>query len=451
MVLAGACALLPGLAQTDPRLKRASRKPERSGWVQVHLEGSPGEIGFQHGTLLAREIADTLRIATQEIPHETKKPWPFFRDAARDQFWPHIESEYREELQGIAAGSGQDLWDIVALNLWEELDDYTEWFHHQHGKRSSAQIAKHGHCSAFAATGSYTRGGGVVIGHNDWASYASGERWNIIFDIVPARGHRILMDGGAGSIHSGDDFGINSAGLAITETTIEDFHGWDPNGIPEFVRARKAMQYASSINDFARIMKDGNDGGYANDWLVADNKTGEIASLELGLRNVTLQRTRDGYFASANFPINPKLAKQETDFDLDNPKLSPNARRVRWEQLMAEEKGRIDVAAGQRFLADHYDAYKKRTDPNERTLCGHYDLSPRGDKTDPPFAPEGAVQNKVADSAMLSRMEFTAALGHACGLNFIASRHLQEHPEFTYLRDILNDMLSRPWTLFRAD
>lgn len=48
-------------------------------------------------------------------------------------------------------------------------------------------------------------------------------------------------------------------------------------------------------------------------------------------------------------------------------------------------------------------------------------------------------------------MEFTAALGHACGLDFIAARHLKEHPEFSYLKDVLNDMLFRPWTLFRAD
>ena len=90
----------------------------------------------------------------------------------------------------------------------------------------------------------------------------------------------------------------------ITETTITGFHGFDPKGIPEFVRARKAMQYAASIDEFARLMKEGNNGGYANDWLVADRKTNEIASLELGLKNVTLEKKTDGYFVGANFPIN---------------------------------------------------------------------------------------------------------------------------------------------------
>jgi hypothetical protein len=53
------------------------------------------------------------------------------------------------------------------------------------------------------------------------------------------------MDGQPGLIHSADDFGVNAAGIAITETTISGFSGFDPNGIPEFVRARKAMQYAT--------------------------------------------------------------------------------------------------------------------------------------------------------------------------------------------------------------
>src|SRR6202158_1831050 len=98
------------------------------------------------------------------------------------------------------------------------------------------------------------------------------------------------MDGLPGLIHSGDDFGLNAAGIVITETTITGFHGFDTNGIPEFVRARKTLQYSSSIDDVARIFRDGNNGGYANDWLIADTRKNKIASLELGVKNVTLGR-----------------------------------------------------------------------------------------------------------------------------------------------------------------
>ena len=111
-------------------------------------------------------------------------------------------------------------------------------------------------------------------------------------------------------------------------------------------------------------MSEGNNGGYANDWLVADRNTGEVASLELGLKNVNLQRTKDGYFAGSNYPIDPKLNREEAvGFDVNDMSLSPNARRARWRQLIEENKGRIDVAMAQRFLADHFDTYTKKEDP----------------------------------------------------------------------------------------
>ena len=104
----------------------------------------------------------------------------------------------------------------------------------------------------------------------------------------------------------------------VTETTITGFHAFDPNGKPEFVRARKAVQYANSIDQYVQIMLDGNNGGYANDWLLADNKTGEIARFEIGLKVHRVWRTKDGYFEGANFPSDPELIKTETDFDPTN-------------------------------------------------------------------------------------------------------------------------------------
>ena len=452
LLLGLTASLLSRDPQTDPRLKKAYRLPERNGWIQVHLEGSPGEIGFQHGRLLAPEIEDTLKDVAAEMSHDEKRDWEFFRTTAREVFWPHIEPEYREELAGIVEGlharhAKLDIWDVVALNAWLELPYYDKTLE----KGASAATGPAEHCSAFVATGSYTRDGRVVIGHNNWTSYSSGERWNIVFDIVPQRGNHILMDGMAGLIQSGDDFGVNSAGIVVTETTIAGFTGFDPNGVPEFVRARKALQYSNSIDDFARLMKEGNNGGYANNWLLADRKNNEVASLELGLKNVILQRTRDGFFVGSNFPADAKLTREETNYDPTDRSIGSNARHERWLALMEQYKGRIDVAAGRKFLGDHYDSFEGKDDPDERTLCSHLDLSPRGAPAwQPPYAPAGAVQNKITDAAGAEKMSFTAALGHACGLDFKARPHLDKHPEFAWMKDILRNMDARPWTTFTA-
>ncbi len=456
LLVALACTLVSRSQQTDSRLKGSARYAERNGWIQVHLEGTPAQIGFQHGYWLAPEIQDNFKAISTELMHDERRDWEFFRNAARNVFWPHVDAEYRAEISGIVDGlkargaSSLDVWDIVALNAWLELPYYDKVLTNPAPEATSGGPTAD-HCSAFVATGSYTKDGRPVIGHNNWTSYSSGERWNIVFDIVPAHGYRILMDGAPGLIHSGDDFGINSAGIMITETTISGFGGFDVNGIPEFVRARKAMQYSNSIDDFARIMKGGNNGGYANTWLIADRKNNEVGSLELGLKNVTLLRTRDGFYVGSNFPANPKLIAEETDFDPTDKSRSENARHARWLELMDQNRGKIDIAAGERFLADHFDTFENRMDPDERTIDGHIELSSRGKSGwQPPFAPAGAVQNKVTDAASATKMSFVAALGHACGMNFHVAAHLEKHPEFAWTKDILRDMPSRPWTRFTA-
>jgi len=290
------------------------------------------------------------------------------------------------------------------------------------------------------------------MGHNNWTEYLDGERWRIVFDIAPAGGNHILMDGFPGIIASDDDFGVNSAGLMVTETTIGDFFGFDPQGKPEFVRARKALQYAGSIDDYVRIMNDGNNGGYANDWLLGDRKTGEIARFEQGLKHTRVWRTRDGYFEGANFASDPEVLKDETTFNSSDLSLSANARRVRWRQLLEENRGKIDLAMAQAFLADHYDSFEKKADsPSERTLCGHLDLSPRGFRGWlPPYYPGGAVQNKVIDSNMAAQMAFVARFGHACGIEFKAKTFLAAHPGFSWQAPSLRDLDSMPWSKFAA-
>jgi len=440
----------------DPRLAKSYRF-DRGGWIYVHLEGSPHDIGFQHGYLLADEIADAFSAVNLGMTHTTDRDWEFFRRASRQMLWPKIDPEYQAELQGIVDGLQArrvklDLDDIVAMNAFMELPDYyVPWLNEQ---TKAARPPKSGgdHCSAFVATGSYTKDHQIVMAHNNWTSYLQGARWKIIFDIVPQKGFSMLMDGFPGVIASDDDFGVNSAGMMITETTITDFHGWDVNGKPEFVRARKAMQYGDSIDTYVKIMLDGNNGGYANDWLLADRKTGEIARFELGLRHTKVWKSTDGYFVGSNFASDPDVLRDETTFDSSNLAASANARHARWDELMAAHKGKIDTTLAESFLADHYDSYTKKTGANRRTLCGHGDNPTEADPgfVHQPFNPSGAVQGKVMDSDMAGKMTFIARIGHPCGSDFKAQAFLDAHPDYNWQSPALVDMDAGPWTQYRA-
>ena len=162
LLLALGVTLVSREPQTDPRLRKASRAGERNGWIQVHLEGKPAEIGFQHGCPSRRRNPGHVQGRhARDVTHE-KKDWEFFRKAAEQVLWPHVEPEYREELNGHRRrrpeykGVKLDIWDLVALNAWLELPYYDKWYDKSTGAPSNG-AGPGDHCSAFVATGSYTQ------------------------------------------------------------------------------------------------------------------------------------------------------------------------------------------------------------------------------------------------------------------------------------------------------
>jgi hypothetical protein len=442
---------------TQKQLIENSSRVDKNGWISIHLEGAPEVIGYQHGYHLADEIIDLRGAMAMLNQKTTGRTWDFYRNESERIFWPNVPEEYRKEIDGIVLGVNAKLGeekidrkDIIAMNSILEMSwYYVPWLDSRNNPRPPDPTPP-GHCSAIAATGTWTRDGKIVMAHNNWVEYVIGQRWNIILDIIPEKGNRIVMDALPGFIHSGDDFYINSAGIIVTETTITQYKGFDTTGIAEFVRARKAIQYSSSIDEWVAIMKEKNNGGYANDWLIGDNKTGEIARLELGLKNQFLEKTTDGYFVGANFPVNEKLIKEETTYDVSKLITSPNARKLRWDEIMKENRGKIDVQAAMKFMGDHFDTWRKKDEPSGRTLCGHIDTDVIGapDMGWPAFTPAGAVQAKATDGNLAREMKLWAIIGHPCGDPFIAGKFLTAHPEFSYQQQFLRDMPGEVWTLF---
>jgi hypothetical protein len=441
----------------DPRLEKASRK-DKAGWIYVHLEGTPFQIGYQHGYLLANEIDTTIRAVGYALQHETHHGWAFYRSAARNFLWKQTEREYRDEINGIVAGLRArhlhyDSLDITAYNALEELAFYYVPQLLDRAKAGSGSNKAPGNCSAFIATGKYTRDGKIVMGHNNWTEYIWGQHWNVIADIVPARGNHLMMDCMPGFIHSGDDFVITASGILITETTITQFKGFDSTAIPEFVRARKAAQYSNSIDDVIRIFTQGNNGGYANDWLIGDIKTNEVAKLELGLKIYRVWRSRDTAIIGSNFASDPTLIAKETTFNPKDRTSSPNARRLRMDQLVAVDmKGKLDAVTGMQVEGDHRDALLNKEANNRCVICGHIDEDPKGcpEWDNPPFYPMGAVQGKVTTAALAKDMKFWAHMGHPCGQDFIGAPFYKLHPQFKWMSKYLVEMKAYPWTLFEA-
>lgn len=179
------------------------------------------------------------------------------------------------------------------------------------------------------ATGSATVDGRPVIAHESFDDFWSGQYFNICEVIKPAKGFAIKMQTIPGYISSMTDFYVTAAGLGITETTLAGFVGYDVDGVPEYVRSRQASQYAKTIDEWIKIENTGNNGGYANIWMLVDANTNEIARYEEGLKHKELLRTKDGYFCRCNAAHNPRIRNLEcVDNGYNDPRQQTGGRRT---------------------------------------------------------------------------------------------------------------------------
>jgi len=293
------------------------------------------------------------------------------------------------------------------------------------------------------------------MGHNSWDNFETGQFFNIIQDIRPDEGNRILMQSPPGCIHSATDFFLTGTGIAGCETTIGGFREYDPSGVPEFIRVREAMQYADSLDGFVARMVDGNNGGYANGWLLSDTRSQEILRLELGLQYHAVDRTKDGYFIGCNAPFDPRIRNLECENSgFADIRRHQGARQVRLTQLIEEHSGKLDCERAMAILADHHDVYFDRENPCSRTVDGHYELDPRDVMSQPgrplPYQPRGTVDGKVLDSTLAGNWSFMARWGNSSGIPFSAREFIDRHIQWRHLDGYLKDRPERPWVLIRG-
>jgi len=335
------------------------------GWIYLHIQGDPYERGYQHGYLLSAEIVDMLNrwsniihnypllkgiskhLSDVRFEKMSATWWDFCTTQCYRMYWEKFPEEYQQEIKGIADGvaarggalHGRNVnyQDILAMNeMYEFLSKITNIPQGIHPLRtffkllqtvvpevasvnetalitSFLQQEPAHHCNGFIATGNATTHGQLVVSQTTicgggmwWWVYYTSLRWNVILDIQPSEGHRIMMPTSPGFIWSDEDFYQSDEGIVLLETTVPQGL-FDNRGLPLSVRARTAMQYGDTIDDVVYSLRYRNDGSMNAVWLVGDTKTGEIARLDLGYRYSKVWRTFNGFYWSANIPMDLKV------------------------------------------------------------------------------------------------------------------------------------------------
>ncbi len=388
------------------------------GWIYCYIEGDAYDRGYQHGYLLSAEIADMLniwgntihnhpllgiltkRLSEERYDNVSEKWWNFCTNQCHKMYWDKYPPEYKSEIEGIADGvNAQGLKihnrnvtakDILTMNQMYEfmsklstipkgIHPVRKFFHQieevvygasQMGAERFIDIflnwGEAHHCNGFIASGNATTNGQIVITHSTicggsswWWTYAISLRWNVILDINPSNGYRMMFPTSPGHIWSDEDYYQNINGIVFLETTLPQGI-FDNKGLPLSVRARKSVQYAENIDDVIYNLRNENDGSMNAVWLIGDTKTGEICRFELGYRAYAIWRTYDGFYWSANNPFDIRLRLEKFDlkeyiktlawkvvgipgFGYHSLRYRPIDRDIAYEELGNKYYGDIDV------------------------------------------------------------------------------------------------------------
>jgi hypothetical protein len=347
----------------------------RGGWLYVHIEGAPYDRGYQHGYLLAREIEQYIdRCAAQLDAKSRTTAWNNGRTTANALFLRGFDKEILQEMKGIADGAAAagakvngrtiDLVDVVTLNTITELGELRSAMPMTPSGLEGLNLMKPRYdpsktdvpvtarCSAFAACGKATRDGKMLIAHVTMWPLTLAEQTNIMLDIVPTEGHRMLMQSYPGGIQSGTDWYQNDVGVVLTETTIEQ-SPFNVAGTPVAYRARRAIQYGDSVAKVVELLSTKNNGLYTNEWIIGDARTNEIAMLELGTYRTKLYSSAknewfggtEGFYWGCN---NAKDLNVRLEY-VPDPHGAPEdlpfvagPRDIKWQEMYQQYKGKMD-------------------------------------------------------------------------------------------------------------
>ena len=207
------------------------------------------------------------------------------------------------------------------------------------------------------------------------------------------------------------------------------------------------MQYAKTLDDCVRIMREDNAGDYPCGWMFGDVNTNEIMLLEVAKTVAEPRRTMSGVFYGSNIAQDPFIRETQTTHGTSQPsnEISVIARSERLNWLLNNKYwGKLDATSAKLVISDHYDVFDEKTRMGFRSICKHVELEKKTKKRRANY-PFGAIDGKVVTSAMAGKMMFLGRWGSSCGRVYKPSRTIKR--AFPYVPGFK----SEPWVKIGKD
>ena len=202
----------------------------------LFLEGSPIEMGTQHGKLLRKEIKDLVNQILYGVGVGSsfdKGRWFFGEiESAQKRLMPYMDPKYIEEMDAIANAAGLEREEVRLANFFPELF----------------------HCSGFALKGKSTQNG--TLYHGRILDYLRGlglEQNAVVMVMKPSYGNAWVNISYAGFV--GSVTAMNEKGVAMGEMGGKGEGNWD--GKPMAQLLREVMEKSNTLEQGLEIMRKG--------------------------------------------------------------------------------------------------------------------------------------------------------------------------------------------------
>ncbi len=314
---------------------------EMDGIRVLYFSGSPLEMGMQHGLLAVDDPDEMLEVWQSLDPayHAQgfdRVAW-FFRNLyARFQFYPafkrYTPDEYLQEMKGFILGASRGeesgVFDIMMGNAFQDL-------------ALTGQA-----CSAFAVWGEATADGHLYVGRNlDHSGMIAMAKYQYVAFYNPDQGYPFVVHDYPS--HVGTMSGMNANGIVITSNySIATAEETTIYGLPYMLVLRKALQYGGTIDEVLEIILNSPRTVGLN-LMVADTERAVV--VELTAYRMIVREAENAVFTSNQFQ-DPFMKQFQA------PGWMASALRDRrFEELIHDNWGKIDVSLARDFMRDRFD------------------------------------------------------------------------------------------------
>ena len=319
LTLAGVAVAALAAETATPQLR--GRREQLNGCLVVHLTGTGEQMGQQQARLLRSRVRRVLKAVILEGEGAGHRYASLIKGAmVMERYLP---PEYRAELQALAAGAEVKYEDLVALQLFGDV---------QRGQ----------HCSSYAAFGPATANGECIVGRNmDFYDHGVSEYAACLLDYKPSVGIPFVTASWCGVINGWT--AMNACGIVCANNSA--YGGQDSlEGLSTCFMVRKVAQYAHTVAEGVRIVQQ-TPRACGTNLIIAGGNPPAAAIVEFDHKQVVVRWAKRGYVTAANgFRVLGRVEPQPDEEDADT-KNTPSywlARDDLLSRLIRENYGRID-------------------------------------------------------------------------------------------------------------